>query len=98
MKKTDNYSIDGAIFLPIEVAQKQFGLKKIGSIEIYVKDILHIEKTKKQAYFILSKYFPNDTDKIFHFQTNEQIIKEIEKTTNSFAYFIIGIASISLFV
>lgn len=96
--KTGDYNVDQAIFIPFSLAKKQFGVKKINRIEVSVVDITNMGRTQKQITYILDKFFPTIASQVYHLETNERFLREIQKSINSITLFIAGIAGISLFV
>lgn len=96
--KTGDYAIDQSIFIPLTLAKRQFGIKNINRIEVSVSDITSIKKVKKQISYVLDKFFRESSSQIYHLETNDRFIAEVQKSIDSMTLFIVGIAGISLFV
>lgn len=96
--KTWDYNVDQAVFIPFSLAKKRFGIKNINRIEVSVHDVTDMARTQKQISYVLDKFFPNIASQIYHLETNERFLKEMQKSINSITLFIAGIAGISLFV
>jgi putative ABC transport system permease protein len=96
--KTGDYSVDQNIFIPFSLAKKQFGVKNINRIEVSLIDITGIPRVKKQISYILDKFFSLSSSQIYHLETNDRFLEEVQKSINSMTLFIVGIAAISLFV
>lgn len=90
--------MDQAVFIPFSLAKKRFGIKNINRIEVSVHDVTDMARTQKQISYVLDKFFPNIASQIYHLETNERFLKEMQKSINSITLFIAGIAGISLFV
>lgn len=73
LEKTDQYEIDGSIFLPYMTAKTLFGVDKIESIEVHAKQVEGIHTLQKHLGYFLMKYTGSMDPSMneFQLQSNE---------------------------
>lgn len=100
MDKSKDYQLNYSMIVPITTAIDRMGWKWFSKVEIYVQDIKHMEKTKKDVLYLLMKLSlaQSPQDAKFVIESNDKMIEEINKSIGQFQLFLWGIAWISLFV
>lgn len=98
--KNKDWQVDSAILVPMSTAEKSFWLKTFSNIQVYLKDITILQQTKKDLLYLLLKLsnVSNPADTKFIVESNDEAIKEINKTITQMQLFLWWIASISLLV
>lgn len=86
---------DNSIFIPLTVAQKQFGLDKLNTIYISAVKSDQVKTIQQKATDILKKRLSEDD---FTLQTQEQTLSTISQITGVLSAALGGIAAISLLV
>jgi len=99
-KKDNDWESGYSMLMPITTAQKLYGDGKFESLEVYIKDVLGFEQTRKDVLYFLYKYSGISTpeEATFEIHSNAEIIENIQKSINQLTMFLGGIAGISLFV
>lgn len=87
--------LDNAIYVPFSTAQRQFGIDKLNTIYISVKDPKKVKEVQDKATGILGKRLSEDE---FTVQSQEQALSTISQITNVLTLALGGIAAISLLV
>lgn len=100
LEKSNDWQSNYAMIMPYSTSQISAWVRKFEEILIYVNDIQKIEPTKKDILFLLLKLswvdYPSDVQ--FWIISNDEAIKEINKTINQVKMFLGWIAWISLLV
>jgi hypothetical protein len=65
---------------------------------VTVDDVTKIHDVQGILESILTRYLDAFASQIYHFETNERFLKEMQQSINSITFFIVGIAGISLLV
>ncbi len=86
---------DNAVYIPLELAQRQFGLDKINTIYISAKENEQVKNVQEKAKTALLKKISEDD---FTLQTQEQALSTIGQITGVLTAALGGIAAISLLV
>lgn len=87
--------LDNAIYVPFSTAQRQFGIDRLNTIYISVKDPKKVKEVQDKATGILGKRLSEDE---FTVQSQEQALSTISQITNVLTLALGGIAAISLLV
>lgn len=100
LEKSNDWQSNYAIIIPFPTARDSAWVKKFEEILVYVNDIQKIEPTKKDLLYLLLKlsWVSTPTDVLFWIVSNDEAIKEINKTINQVKLFLWWIAWISLLV
>ncbi len=100
MDKSNDYNVNYSILVPITTAQSSLWVKSYDEIYIFVDDIELVQSTKKDASYLLMKLskVSNPSDVKFTIRSNDEILKEINKSIWMFKLFLGWIAWISLLV
>ena len=100
LDKSTDWNVNYSILIPFSTAQKRMWVDKFSNIYIYVDDILKLNQTKKDVLFLLMKlsdvWDPSSVK--FWIESNDEAIKEINKTIMQMQLFLWWIAWISLLV
>lgn len=92
---TFGQDLDNAVYIPITVAQKQFGVTNISNINISAKSSSLVPFVKEQATKILLRRLTEDD---FSIQGQEDALSTARNITNALSLGLGGIAAISLLV
>lgn len=100
LDQSTDWQMNYGIIMPMTTLQNSFGVKKFSNMYIYVKDLLHMEQTKKDVLYLLMKLsgVNNPSDVKFQIQSNDEAIKYINQTIGQMQLFLWWIAGISLLV
>lgn len=100
LEKSNDWQSNYAMIMPYSTSEISAWVKKFEEILVYVDDIQKIEPTKKDILYLLLKLsgvdYPSDVQ--FWIISNDEAIKEINKTINQVKMFLGWIAWISLLV
>lgn len=100
LEDTKDFKINYNIVLPYTTLKNNLWSDDMSGIEVYVQDILKIDKAKKDVLYLLYKLSEVESpDSVwFSIQSNDRILQEINKSIWQMQLFLWWIASIALLV
>lgn len=87
--------LDNSIYIPFAAAQRQFGIDRLNTIYISVKDPKNVREVQEKATSILKRRLSEEE---FTVQSQEQALSTISQISNILSLALGGIAAISLLV
>ncbi len=87
--------LDNSIYIPFSAAQRQFGIDRLNTIYISVKDPKEVKEIQEKATTILGRRLAEEE---FTVQSQEQALATISQISNILSIALGGIAAISLVV